>query len=193
MSELIVLPPTFEHHREPLGIGESQPRLSWQVRTDISNWRQAAYEIEVSPEIGPAWSSGRIESNDSVLVPWGAPALRSRERRTVRVRVWGEGDADASPWSQGSPVEAGLLDAGDWTAGLVLPELPEPGKGGEPAALLRREFRIDRPVARARIYATAQGVYELQLNGSVVGDLVLAPGWTTYHTGCATRRMTSPT
>jgi alpha-L-rhamnosidase len=39
---------------------------------------------------------------------------------------------------------------------------------------------LDRPVRRARLYATARGVYELHLNGSRVGDDVLAPGWTDY-------------
>src|SRR6185503_364691 len=35
-------------------------------------------------------------------------------------------------------------------------------------------------VAQARLYVTALGVYEAQLNGVVVGDHVLAPGWTSY-------------
>ena len=34
---------------------------------------------------------------------------------------------------------------------------------------------------RARLYATARGVYEPRLNGSRVGDAELAPGWTEYH------------
>ena len=36
-------------------------------------------------------------------------------------------------------------------------------------------------VARARLYATAHGVYTATLNGRRVGDHVLAPGWTSYH------------
>ncbi|MEK8103964.1 alpha-L-rhamnosidase N-terminal domain-containing protein [Micromonospora sp. M12] len=47
--------------------------------------------------------------------------------------------------------------------------------------LLRRGFRVDGTVARARIYATALGVYQLSLNGQRVGDHELAPGWTDYH------------
>jgi alpha-L-rhamnosidase len=34
---------------------------------------------------------------------------------------------------------------------------------------------------RARLYATARGVYEPRLNGERVGDLELAPGWTEYR------------
>ena len=98
MSDLTVQPVTVEHHREPLGIGESRPRLSWVARTELPDWRQAGYELEIQPVDGPAWSSGRVDSAESVLVPWGAPPLASRERRTVRVRVWGAGDELPSAW-----------------------------------------------------------------------------------------------
>ncbi|MEI4271221.1 glycoside hydrolase family 78 protein [Klenkia sp. LSe6-5] len=178
MSDLTVQPVTVEHHREPLGIGEPAPRLSWVTRTELPGWRQTGYEVEVEPEGGPVWSSGRVDSAESVLVPWGAPPLTSRERRVVRVRVWGSGPAGPSAWSEDVVVEAGLLAPEDWTAQLVRPVLPATE---EAVALLRREFTLDRPVVRARLYSTAHGVYEAELNGSAVGDHVLAPGWTSYR------------
>ncbi|UYM03354.1 family 78 glycoside hydrolase catalytic domain [Solicola gregarius] len=47
--------------------------------------------------------------------------------------------------------------------------------------LLRQDFSLDdKDVARARVYASARGVYELRLNGERVGDSELAPGWTAY-------------
>ena len=53
----------------------------------------------------------------------------------------------------------------------------------EPAPLLRRAFRIDRPVRAARLYASGLGYHRLWLNGSPVGDAVLEPGFTDYdHT-----------
>ncbi|RBY77207.1 alpha-L-rhamnosidase [Geodermatophilus sp. TF02-6] len=183
MSDPSVAPVTVEHHREPLGIGESRPRLSWVVHTDQPEWRQAAYELEIAPSDGEPWSSGRVESAESVLVGWDAPPLASRERRTVRVRVWGsvsgEGAAEPSAWSGDAVVEAGLLEPSDWTAQLVQPVLPD--DADEPVLLLRREFTLDQPVARARLYATAHGVYEAELGGATVGDSVLAPGWTSYR------------
>ncbi|RZU32063.1 glycoside hydrolase family 78 protein [Blastococcus saxobsidens] len=179
MSDLTVLPVTAEHHREPFGIGETTPRLSWVARTELPGWRQAAYELEIEPLDGPAWSSGRIGSAESVLVPWGAPPLASREQRSVRVRVWGEGAAEPSTWSEDVVVEAGLLEPSDWSAALARPVLP--ADVPEPVVLLRREFALDKPVVRARLYATAQGVYEAELNGAPVSDVVLAPGWTSYR------------
>lgn len=44
-----------------------------------------------------------------------------------------------------------------------------------PARLLRRAFTIAKPVAQARLYATALGVYEAFLNGQRIGDARLTP------------------
>jgi alpha-L-rhamnosidase len=176
MSDLTVRPVTAEHHREPIGIGEPAPRISWVVETEVSGWRQGAYELGIGD-----WTSGRVDSDESVLVAWGAPPLASRELRPVRVRVWGRGSVEPSAWSEDVVVEAGLLSPADWTAELVEPLLPEPGGDGEPVALLRREFEVAKPVVRARLYATAHGVYEAEIDGTPVGDHVLAPGWTSYR------------
>lgn len=45
---------------------------------------------------------------------------------------------------------------------------------------LRRPFEVTKPVARATVYATALGVYEMRLNGQRVGDHFLAPEWTDF-------------
>ncbi|WP_344821489.1 glycoside hydrolase family 78 protein [Actinocorallia longicatena] len=96
------------------------------------------------------------------------------------MRVWGT-DGGPSPWSEPVEVEAGLLDPSDWTAEMISPE-QEPGGTAQPdpAALLRGEFTVRAPFTRARLYSTAQGVYELELNGRTVGADVLSPGWTSY-------------
>lgn len=53
---------------------------------------------------------------------------------------------------------------------------------GADVPVLRTEFDVDKEVESARIYASARGLYELQLNGHPVGDQQLAPGWTDYRT-----------
>ena len=45
---------------------------------------------------------------------------------------------------------------------------------------LRKTFTLSKPVRSALLYTTALGVYEMQLNGSRVGDHILAPEWTNY-------------
>ncbi|MGC0379084.1 family 78 glycoside hydrolase catalytic domain [Streptomyces sp. SAI-229] len=68
-----------------------------------------------------------------------------------------------------------------WTARVVSPRMPVPAEGARPAALLRSEFTARTAVRSARLLVTALGVYELELNGTTVGDHVLAPGWTSYR------------
>jgi alpha-L-rhamnosidase len=164
----------FEHHPTGFGIGRSAPRISWQLANDESAFEQTAYEVELAGVRGGG--PVRVESNAQVLVPWPFAPLGSRERATVRVRVGSGGRW--SDWSEVAEVEAGLLDPSDWTAGFVTPT--EVGGLGSPAPLVRGEFAVRGPVARARLYTTALGVYEARLNGQPVGDEILAPGWTTY-------------
>ncbi|MEO5714250.1 MAG: family 78 glycoside hydrolase catalytic domain [Luteolibacter sp.] len=45
---------------------------------------------------------------------------------------------------------------------------------------LRKGFMVGKPLAKATVYATALGVYELRLNGRRVGDHFLAPEWSDY-------------
>ena len=71
-------------------------------------------------------------------------------------------------------IEAGLLQPADWTARMISPT-------GDPSPLLRKEFRLDGPVASARLYVTAHGLYRASINGRPVSDDAFAPGWTTYR------------
>lgn len=174
-----VTAPRFEHLAEPLGIGVARPRLSWATETDREGWLQAAYQVEVAREIGEA-ASVWVEESDSVLQPWPFPPLASRERATVRVRVRDAGGG-TSAWSEPSTVEAGLLSAGDWSAAMIGPAWEEDTSTSPPAPLLRRAFTVGGGVDRARLYVTAHGLYEVHLNGVVVGEEVLQPGWTSYH------------
>jgi alpha-L-rhamnosidase len=140
---------------------------------------QAAYELEATYAQGGPVGTGRIESSESVLVPWPFDPLRSREVVRIRVRAW---DADQRPteWSTHEIVEAGLLERGDWVARWIAPRWEEDPARPQPCPFLRRVFDVRGPVARARLYATARGVYELTLDGSPLDDDVLSPGWTSY-------------
>ncbi len=50
-----------------------------------------------------------------------------------------------------------------------------------PVSLLRNEFTVDSPVSSARLYVTALGAYTVHINGTRVGNQILAPGWTDYR------------
>lgn len=180
-ANMVVTNVRFEHLKDALGLGASQPRLSWISQSASPGWRQSGYEIEAyRPESELQARTGRIASGDSVLVPWPFAPLVSRQRLLLRVRVWGE-DGALSGWSDLAPVEAGLLTPSDWSAIFVTPAWDEDTSAPQAAPLLRSEFVVQQGLQRARLYITALGVYEAEINGVSVGDHVMAPGWTSYH------------
>ncbi|MFN2166836.1 MAG: alpha-L-rhamnosidase, partial [Anaerolineae bacterium] len=159
----------FEHRRQPVGIGAAQPRLSWLTESAAPGWRQAAYQVALNRFDGRGTQhTDWVESCDSVLVPWPFAALRSREQVQLRLRVRGA-DNETSPWSEPATVEAGLLHPDDWTARFVTPDWDEDITTPQPCPLLRRDFDVKPGITRARLYVTALGLYEAQLNGAVVG------------------------
>ena len=133
------------------------------------------------------WDSGRVASSATAGVPYGGPPLAGGTRYRWKVQAWDETGA-ASGWSAAAAFETGLSDrTGGWHAsdqpGAAPRGFPPPSEPGPsdpvlnalmPAPYLRREFRVDGPVASARLYITALGLYEARLNGQRVGD-VLAP------------------
>lgn len=161
--------------------GISQPAISWKTTASEKNWMQSGYELaRLDEDDEPISTSGKVNSNESIHIPWPFAPLQSRERARIAVRVWDQHDK-ASPWSKPVWVEAGLLDATDWTAVFVRPAWNEDTSVPQPGPLLRHEFTVSGQVVHARLYASALGVYEARLNGKPVSDQVMAPGWTSYH------------
>ncbi len=180
MSATTIMNLRLEHLHDAFGIGNGRPRLSWTVQTNSQNWLQTAYELEAYDQDGQRrGQTGQVKSEQSTFVAWPFAPLHSRERGSVRVRVWGN-DGQASPWSEPVSIEVGLLSKDDWQAQFVSPAWAEDTSKSNPAPYLRREFSLRAGIQSARLYVTALGVYEAEINGRVVGDHVLAPGWTVY-------------
>ena len=163
-----------EHLHDALGIRTPAPRLSWRLPDGARE--QLAYRITADT----GWDSGWVDSPQQLLVPYAGPPLVSSQRVGWQVQV--RTDLGESPSSQTGRFETGLLWSEDWQASWVEPGLMPGGvKGERPAALLRAEFDLARPVVAARLHATAQGLYEAFLNGERVGDAELTPGFTQYN------------
>ena len=173
-----------EYFTNPIGIDEPAPRLSWMLHAERRGTMQSAYEIRVAAQPeglarSPLWSSGRVTSRQSVNVQYAGPALKPRTRYHWQVRVWNE-RGEASPWSAPAYWETGLGSPAAWKARWISPSLPTDTTRSNPAPMLRTEFTLDGPIASARAYVTAHGLYEMESDGRRVGDEVLAPGWTSY-------------
>ena len=79
----------------------------------------------------------------------------------------------------------GLLEKSDWCAKWISFDTDSLNQDAElmlpPSPYFRKTFEVARPIRNATVYATARGLYELQLNGRKVGDERFTPGWTDYH------------
>ena len=164
-----------EHRWDAFGIGVPRPRLSWIVESDDTSFEQQAYEVTVVDLDSMSESTSHVESDESVLVPWPFDPLPSRARRRVRVRVAGA-DGAFSKWSEPLDIEVGLLVSADWSAVPITATFDD--SPPERPIRFRRGFVVRDGLVRARMYASALGVYTVACNGSMVGDDVLAPGWT---------------
>ncbi|WP_037290886.1 glycoside hydrolase family 78 protein [Saccharibacillus sacchari] len=181
-----------EYLKNPLGLTVSRPRFGWKLKTDRRGARQIAYRVQVAKSVGPAdwetaesrdllaWDSGRVESDESVHVEYAGEETESAQRYLYRVQVWDEQE-EVSPWSDTAYWETGLPSAEDWSADWITPASGEIDPQASETYLLRRTFRLsEKKVERATIFATALGIYELELDGRRVGDSLYAPGWTSY-------------
>ena len=180
-----------------LGIDAARPRFSWQMADARRGARQSAYRIlvastaaKLSPGAADVWDSGVVAADSSVDVTYGGPALQPRHLYwwTVCIR---DRDGRAAPCARPSWWETGKMGepwAATWIAAshapldTIAPETVDTSSdavGRVP--LLRRSFRLAERPARARVYATALGSYELRVNGIKWGGSVLDPGWTDYR------------
>ena len=163
-----------EYLDNPLGLEVARPRLFWQMQSQRAGARQVAYRITADN----GFDSGRIESAQSAQIVYDGPALSSRQRVNWSVEV--EDETGAVTRSETAFWEMGLLSRDNWQADFIAGDLAGGPHNPMPAPFFRRPFVVGQPVKSARLYATALGVYECEINGHKVGEAVLAPGWTDY-------------
>ena len=197
-----------EGFENPIGFYDATPTLSWQLPADGSVKAQTAYHIVAATSAkrlaGKAdlWDSGKVESEQSVWIPYAGRTLTSGQSVHWQVKFWDE-TGRASAWSAPSSFELGLLENSDWkgawirmsekksilenaafnlTTGELVGARGKVKAGKFVPEYFRRQFMLRDGVRSARLHVTAKGLYEVYLNGSKVGQDFLAPGWTPYHT-----------
>ncbi|GGD76875.1 glycoside hydrolase family 78 protein [Paenibacillus nasutitermitis] len=172
-----------EYLENPIGLDNPHPRISWQIQSGIRSWLQSAFQIQVSPSpdfSSLLWDSGKVQSNESTHIALTELDVEASRRYYYHIRVWDKQEL-ASAWSEIAFWETGLLEPGNWQAQWISAPLQSfPVESGQ-SPLLRRIFSVNAPVRSARIYVTALGLYELNLNGIRVGEDYFTPGWTNYN------------
>ena len=121
-SDVSVVKLRCEQLENPQGLDARSPRLSWQLESSGSDVKQTAYQILVATseknlahDHGDSWDSGKVTSDESILIAYAGKTLASREQCFWKIRVW-TADGEVSDWSAPALWTMGILDAGDWRA-----------------------------------------------------------------------------
>lgn len=179
---------TTDYKSNPIGIDNPVPRLSWIIESELDNTMQVSYEIrsalspsDLSKKSEQLWNSGTVSSSQSIHIKYQGPAPRSHQRIYWQVRIM-DNHGKKSKWSEPAFFEMGKLKPGDWTAHWITPTWEEDPTKSEPSPYLRKEFAMGKSIKQARLYISCQGLYQVEINGSRVGDQEFTPGWTSYDT-----------
>ena len=156
---------------------------------DLRDPRRLTVTKSLKPGTNQLWIESPYLQGGTIIATLRLQAADGQVRFIQSDRTWGVRTTDQkalpATWRQDSPDKAPYVPSLELGAFGEIIDRAQPALAGIdhliPVAILRKGFAINKPVARARIYATAAGVYELHLNGARVGDQALAPGWTDYN------------
>ena len=167
---------------KPIAVDSAHPRLSWRLNSSKRGDAQTAYQIQAAGSDGvwnlpDLWDSGRIWSTDNIA-RYNGKGLNSRSIVYWRVRVW-DSEGKSSDWSELSNFEVSLLEQSDWKGSWITNRNYSPGKSSLP--LFAKEFTIPCVPIKARLYLLGLGIHAPEINGEVVGDSVLNPGYSNLN------------
>lgn len=109
-----------------------------------------------------------IESGSQEQIKY--PIDGSWKSGTSEQSGWTGVEFDDSGWQ--SAKELCAFGGGPWR-GIELTQMG-------PTPFLRKTIEINKPIKKARLYASALGLYEFHINGKKVGNDYFTPGWTDY-------------
>ena len=161
---------TVEHLSQGCVTDEEQPRVSFQIESDRQNVLLKKAKIWVGD-----WST---ETESQILVPYTGKKLNPFTEYPVVVKVMDDkGEAAEAATS----FETGRMGTA-WKAQWITDgEYHFTEKKISPKTMtFRKKIHCEKKIAKARMYVTALGIYEMTLNGEKVGDIYFAPGFTSY-------------
>ncbi|MDR1632192.1 MAG: glycoside hydrolase family 78 protein [Dysgonamonadaceae bacterium] len=170
-----------DHRRNPVGIDNPAPRLSWRMDDKRQGAKQTAFQMIVGTDFeavkngtGEMWNTGKQPSGE-MLVEYAGKPLQAFTKYYWKVILWnGEDKKKASPVHS---FETGMMNAKNWK-GLWIDD----GKDVDfqPAPYFRKQFSVDKKIKSARAYIAVAGLYELSINGEKTGDHRLDPVYTRF-------------
>ena len=165
----------IEYRVNPIGIDAAAPRFSWKLETDIQDTVQKSYHLAVNNGDTVVWDTGVVESDKSICVVYAGEELQPMTRYQVELTVTTNHGERASAEAV---FETGLMAyenfKADWITHGFADDL-------EACAVFAKDFSCKGDVKKARLYASALGIYEFTVNDKPGSDVHFAPGWTSYQ------------
>lgn len=191
---------TIEHLKTPLGIDTKRPRFGWKIHSTQKNTVQNSFRIQIFQGRTLAADTKLVESSESIEITVPDFEAEPMTEYLVSVSVT---DNHGQTASLDSRFETGRMDVGfenDWIEPVQEPTPASMNRGEEsmdaaveskdgerdfhefrPAQYIRIPFEIRKAVKKARVYATAHGLYRLKVNGISPDDREFAPENTAYN------------
>lgn len=122
---------------------------------------------------GPAGLIGKLQVDFAEGEPLVVP-IDERWKTSLEADKdqWRKPDYDVSSWTPAKTIAK--LGAEPW------PQVAPSTGDVLGCPQFRKEFSVTQPIRRATVYASALGLYRLQINGRPVGDDYFTPDWTDY-------------
>jgi len=149
-------------------------------RRVADSWKRAT-TVDVTAQLHTGANTVAIAATNSTVGPASIIAKLTSGTTTVATGgAWKAAQSAPAGWEQPGFADAAwpaakvtaAYGAGPWGSQVAVPN---------PAPYLSKGFTVGKPVARARLFATALGLHDTYLNGTKVGAERLGPGWTDYN------------
>ena len=182
MSNIQVTDLRCEYMQNPLGIEVQHPRLSWRLEGTATGILQKKYhlvfaESQDALEEGPfRLDTGWVTCSDSIQIEYPGSPVEPETRIYWKVRVETTLGLQ-SEFSEPAYFETGISA---WHAAWISSPLIEKSTALRPVPCMRTVFSLEKKVVKARLYATARGLYIPYINGRALDDTLFNPGCTNY-------------
>ena len=168
-----------EYLTNPIGIDILHPRITWCYESESNN------ESFVQKYFIVHYSINNNKEKDDIMVTYSMNyTFKDKFKSRDIVNYWIEvvGEDGNHYFSEKNSFEFWLLNKEDFEAKWISGNYK--AKKGEryPADYFKKTFNVEnlKEIKKARVYASACGLYEIYINNLRVGDFILAPGSTGY-------------
>ena len=161
-----------EGMKDARGVDRFHPLFSWKMESERRGTQQQKYSLTVKSGERIVWSRKNVKSGETINIRYAGEHLQPRTEYSVFLSVT---DNNGETSEAELIFETGKLDE-PFSAEFIAPKSKD-----WPVFRLEKKLNIKRGVVKARLYASALGLYEFYIGGVKAGDIFFAPFWTDYR------------